>query len=65
MQTIAVQQEPSAVVLGISDFGPKLYADDPGTDHPTPPAPDRNKSGGKAKAKKKPAPKAKKKKKKN
>ena len=61
MQTIAVQQEPSAVVLGISDFGPKLYADDPGTDHP---APDRNKSGGKAKAKKKPAPKAKKKKKK-
>lgn len=47
MQTITVQPEPSAVVLGISDFGPKLYADDPGTDHPTPPAPDPGKTGNK------------------
>lgn len=47
MQTIAVHQEPSAVVLGISDFGPKLYATDPGVDHPTPPAPDPRKTGNK------------------
>jgi hypothetical protein len=63
MQTITVQHEPNAVVLGIPDFGPTLYADDPGKDHPTPPAPDREKAGGKAKPKRKPAPKAKKKKK--
>lgn len=64
MQTIAMYQEPSAVVQGIPVFGHTFYADDPGVDHPTPPAPDRKKNGGKAKAKKKPASKGKKKKKK-
>ena len=62
MQTI-VHQEPSAVLSGMSTFGPTLYATDPGVDHPTPPAPDRGQTGGKAKPKRKPAPKAKKKKK--
>jgi hypothetical protein len=66
MQTIAMHPEAGVVVLGMSNFGLKLGGadDDPGVDHPTPPAPDRKKSGGKAKAKKKPAPIAKKKKKK-
>lgn len=41
MQTIAVHQESSALILGIPDFGGGLYAHDKGADHPTPPAPDR------------------------
>jgi hypothetical protein len=57
MQTIAMHQEPSALVLGMPAFGGKLYATQPGVDHPTPPAPDR---GGKKKPKV--APKKKKKK---
>jgi hypothetical protein len=57
MQTIAMHQEPSVMVLGIPAFGGKLYATQPGVDHPTPPAPDR---GGKKKPKA--APKKKKKK---
>jgi hypothetical protein len=57
MQTIAMHQEPSALVLGMPAFGGKLYATQPGVDHPTPPAPDR---GGKKKPKA--APKKKKKK---
>ena len=59
MQTIAMHQEPSAMVLGMPAFGGKLYATQPGVDHPTPPAPDRGKGG---KAKPKAAPKKKKKK---
>jgi hypothetical protein len=47
MQTITVHQEPSAVVLGMPDFGPGLYAHDKGVDHPTPPAPDPRKTGSK------------------
>jgi len=47
MQTITEQHEPNAVVLGIPDLGPTLYADDPGKDHPTPPAPDPRKTGNK------------------
>jgi hypothetical protein len=57
MQTITTHQEPSTLVLGMPTFGEKLYATQPGVDHPTPPAPDR---GGKKKPKA--APKKKKKK---
>jgi hypothetical protein len=49
MQTITVHQEPSAVVLGMPDFVPGLYAHDKGADHPTPPAPDRGQTGTKPK----------------
>jgi hypothetical protein len=62
MQAISTQHEPSAAVLGIPGFGQMLYATDPGLDHPTPPAPDRGKSGSKPKPK--PAAKTNKKKKK-
>lgn len=48
MQTIAMNQGASAMVLGMPPFGGKLYATQPGVDHPTPPAPDR---GGKKKPK--------------
>jgi hypothetical protein len=54
MQTIATHYGPSAAVLGIPEFGQTLYATDPGIDHPTPPAPDRGKSGSKPKPKAKP-----------
>jgi len=64
MQTITVQPEPNAVVLGIPDFGPTLYADDPGKDHPTPPAPDRPATKAKPKPARTKASKTKKKKKK-
>lgn len=59
MQMIAMHQEPNAMVLGMPAFGEKLFATQPGVDHPTPPAPDRGKGG---KSKPKAAPKKKKKK---
>lgn len=61
MQSPALHLGQNAVVMDVLSYDPKLYADQPGADHPTPPAPDRGKSGSKPKPK--PAPKTNKKKK--